>query len=307
MEERELLGRIRVIKTKANRLANEYMAGAYLSVFKGRGMSFEEVRPYQPGDDIRTIDWNVSARTGDVYSKVFVEERELTFYLIVALPKAAEFGTSGMTRRELAAEVAASHAFAAIKNNDRVGLIIYTDRVAHFVPPKKGVTHVLRVVSDILRFKPGKSAQAKGHGLVEALKYARNITKKRVNAVLCGDHQLAPELLDEVDTALSIATRRHELVAFSTLDPLDDPLRRGVRMPACGLMRFEDMDSGSVTLLDTSSRRVRERYEVDASAVHSRVETLFKRHSVEHEFLFTDRDWVPAVNRLYLRKAKRKK
>ena len=307
MEERELLPRIRVIKTKANRLANEYMAGAYLSVFKGRGMSFEEVRPYQPGDDVRTIDWNVSARTGDVYSKVFVEERELTFFLLVDMSPSVDIGTRGMTKRDLNTEVAASFAFSAIKNNDRVAPIIYTDSAEHFVPPKKGTSHVMRVIRDLMTFRSsGEAAEGPG-GLPDSLRFLMNVMKKRANTVILSDFLLKPGELAAVDRAFSVAGRRHDLTCLPTLDPLDDPLARGIELPAMGMVSLEDPETGETRLMDFGSSKVRRTYSLRARERMARVENLFKKHSIDYELLWTDQDWVPAVNRLYLRKAKRKK
>jgi uncharacterized protein (DUF58 family) len=306
METSKLLEKLRPIKVKANRLANEHMAGAYRSVFKGRGMSFEEVRPYQDGDDIRVIDWNVSARSRDLFVKLFVEERELTFFLVLDMSRSAAFGSRGMERKELIAQVAAAHAFAAIKNNDRVGLIIHTDRVAHFVPPKKGVTHVLRVIRDILEFEPKGGSGDAGEGLSAAVRYLMSVTKKTVNAVLISDFFVPDKRLPDVERALSLARQRHDLTAFFAMDPLDDPKARGENMPAAGLVELEDLETGAARLVDLSSRSVRERYGRQASAGRARVETLFKKLSIHYEHVWTDRDWVPPVNRLYLRKAKRK-
>lgn len=307
METSELLLRLRPIKVKANRLANEYMAGAYRSVFKGRGMSFEEVRSYQDGDDIRIIDWNVSARTGDLFVKVYVEERELTFFLVLDMSRSAGSGSHGMARKDLIAQVAAAHAFAAIKNNDRVGLIIYAGDVAHYVPPKKGVTHVLRLVRDILEFQPETGAGDAGAGLVAAVRFLMNVTKKRANAVLISDFFVPRERLGEVEKTLSLARPRHDLTAFFALDLLDDPLARQTDLPSAGLVELEDPETGRTRLVDTGSRSVRGLFGREASAQRARVETLFKKLTIHYEHLWTDQDWVPPVNRLYLRKAGRKR
>ena len=307
MDATQLLARLRPIKVKANRLANEHMAGAYRSVFKGRGMSFEEVRPYQPGDDIRVIDWNVSARTGELFVKVFVEERELTFYLMLDMSRSSDFGTRGMSRKDLIAEVAAAHAFSAIKNNDRVGLIIYTDEVAHFVPPKKGVTHVLRIIRDVLEFSPRGGASDAGSGLAAAVKYLMNITKKASNAVILSDFFMSEKSRPEVERALTLARQRHDLTAFFALDPLDDPLDRGLSFPGAGLITLEDLETSGEVLLDSGSRFVREAFSRTARSHRAKVETLLKKLSIHYETVWADQDWVPPVNRLYLRKAKRKK
>jgi uncharacterized protein (DUF58 family) len=306
MDAAKLLSRLRPIKVKANRLANEHMAGAYRSVFKGRGMSFEEVRPYQPGDDVRVIDWNVSARTGDLFVKVFVEERELTFYLMLDMSRSSDFGTRGMLRKDLIAEVAAAHAFSAIKNNDRVGLIIYTDKVAHFVPPKKGVKHVLRIIRDVLEFAPEGGRGDAGTGLAAAVRYLMNITKKASNAVLISDFFMQHQSQPEVERALTLARRRHDLTAFFALDPMDDPSQRGLSLPSAGLITLQDLETEAEVLVDTGSRAVRDCYGREARGQRARAETLFKKLSIQYETLWTDQDWVPPVNRLYLRKARRR-
>jgi len=313
MDTQDLLRRLRPIKVKANRLANEHMAGAYRSVFKGRGMSFEEVRPYQDGDDIRVIDWNVSARSRELFVKLYVEERELTFFLILDMSGSADFGSRGMPRRELIAQVAAAHAFAAIKNNDRVGLIIHTGEVAHFVPPKKGVTHVLRVIRDILEFTPASRGGDAGAGISAALRFLMGVTKKRANAVLISDFFVPRERMAEVERALSLARPRHDLTAFFAFDPLDDPLlqedpkrTRWEPLAGAGLVELEDLETGETRLADLSSRSVRTRYGKEAAAQRGRMESLFKKLSIQYEHVWTDRDWVPPVNRLYLRKARRK-
>jgi len=295
---RELMSRLRRIEIKTSRLANREMAGAYRSVFKGHGMSFEEVRPYQQGDDVRVIDWNVSARTGDLFVKVFVEERELTVFLLLDMSPSSEFGTRLRTRRDLIAEVAAVHAFSAIRNNDRVGLIIFTDRVEHFVPPKKGKTHVLRVIRDILEFQPGKASSG-GSGIAPALGLLSKVTKKTSVAFLVSDFFVAPGEQDDLRKALSIASRRHDLVAYVTRDPADDEL------PDVGLVTLKDAETGRLRLVDTSSASVRCRFARQAVADRARVETLLKRLSVDYELLATQRDYIPAVNRLFLKRARR--
>jgi len=295
---RELMSRLRRIEIKTSRLANREMAGAYHSVFKGHGMSFDEVRPYQQGDDVRVIDWNVSARTGDLFIKVFVEERELTVFLLLDMSLSADFGTRGRTRRDLIAEVAAVHAFSAIRNNDRVGLIIFTDKVEHFVPPKKGKTHVLRVIRDILEFKPGRTPCGTS-GIAPALGLLSKVTKKTSVAFLMSDFFVAQSEQDELRKALSVAVRRHDLVAYITRDPADEQL------PDVGLVTLRDAETGQFRLLDTHSAAVRGRFERQAVADRARVETLLKRLSVDYEMLSTSRDYIPAVNRLFTKRARR--
>ncbi len=298
MIDRDLIARLRRIEIKTSRLANQEMAGQYRSVFKGRGMSFEEVRPYQAGDDVRVIDWNVSARTGELFIKVFVEERELTVFLLLDMSASANFGTRGSLRRELIAEVAAVHAFSAIKNNDRVGLFIFTDKVAHFVPPKKGRTHVLRVIRDILEFDAPRSGIS-ATGIPDAVKYLMNITKKRSVAVLLSDFFISPDEIPGVKRALSVAAQRHDFVAYVTRDKADEEL------PVGGLMTLENLEGGGLHVVDSSSRKVRQRFRRAAQEDRANVESLLKRLSIDYEVLWTQQDYIPAVNRLFSRRARR--
>ncbi len=298
MIDRELMARLRRIEIKTSRLANQEMAGQYRSVFKGRGMSFEEVRPYQQGDDIRVIDWNVSARTGDLFIKVFVEERELTVFLLLDMSASANFGTRNSLRRELIAEVAAVHAFSAIKNNDRVGLVIFTDEVAHFVPPKKGRTHVLRVIRDILEFDAPTSGTDHS-GIPEAVKYLMNITKKQSVAILLSDFFVAPEELPAVKKSLSVASQRHDFVAYLTRDPADEEL------PFAGLLTLEGLEGGGLHVVDSGSARVRNSFNRHALSDRAQVESLLKRLSIDYEVLWTEGDYIPVVNRLFARRARR--
>jgi len=295
---KELLSKLRRIEIKTSRLASQEMAGQYRSVFKGHGMSFDEVRPYQHGDDIRVIDWNVSARTGELFVKVFVEERELTVFLLLDMSRSSEFGTRERTRKELIAEMAAVHAFSAIKNSDRVGLIIFTDRVEHFVPPKKGKTHVLRVIRDILEFTPGRRDVA-GSGIPEAVKYLMKITKKTSVAFLISDFFVGEKELPDVKKALSVASQRHDIVVYMTRDAADESL------PVAGLVTLEDLETGEERLLDSGSGMVRSSFERRAFSDRAHVETLLKRLSIDYEMLWTDKDYIPVVNRLFEKRARR--
>ncbi len=296
---RELLSRLRRIEIKTTRLANEQMAGQYRSVFKGHGINFDEVRPYQEGDDIRVIDWNVSARTGELFVKVFAEERELTAFLLLDMSASSKFGSRGRSRQELIAEIAAVLAFSAIRNNDRVGLIIFTDKVEHFVPPKKGKTHVLRVIRDILSFEPKGRGEASA-GLVEGLKYLTKITKKTSVSFLLSDFFVGEEDVAGVKRALSIARQRHDMIPIMTIDPLDE------RFPDIGHVAAEDPETGNVIWIDTSSRGVRRRFEQEAFAQRARMEAMFKTLSLDYLKVWTDRDdYIPQFNLLFQRRAKR--
>ncbi len=295
----ELRKKLRHIEIATSRLATDQMAGQYRSVFKGRGMSFEEVRPYQDGDDIRLIDWNVSARTGDLHVKLFVEERELTVFLLVDASRSARFGTRGMTRRELQAEVSALLAFSAIKNNDRVGLIIFTDRVEHIVPPRKGRQHVMRVIMDVLRFEPERPGAEPG-GISEALRTLVGITKKTSVAFLLSDFFIkSPAEFGGLKKSLAIAKQRHDLVPLIARDPAD------LVLPPAGLVAVEDPETGARRIVDFSSRGVRTRYATAATRSDQDLVDLFRSQGLDFETIRTDQDYMAPLLRLFRRRARR--
>jgi uncharacterized protein (DUF58 family) len=242
---REVLRQIRRLQLRARRAVEDLLGGEYHSVFKGTGIAFEEVREYQPGDDVRGIDWNVTARMGHPFVKRFVEERELTVMLLIDCSASNEFGTRLQQKREVAAELAAVLAFSAISNNDKVGLVAFTDRVERFVPPGKGTKHVLRVIRDVLFFQPSH----KGTSLRDALDYVNRVLPRRAIIFLLSD------FLDrEYERALKRTGRRHDLIAVQLTDP------REAELPAVGLLEVEDPETGQHLLLDTGSRAVREAY-----------------------------------------------
>src|SRR5262245_27627092 len=236
---RDLLKKIRKIEIVTERLVRDRMAGQYHSVFKGSGIAFSEVRQYMAGDDIRLIDWNVSARMNETYVKLFTEEREMTVLLLVDMSASGRFGSRDQEKRELSAELSAVLAFSAIRNNDRVGLIIFTDDVERFVPPKKGKKHVLRVISEILSFEPRSSRTNIGAGL----EFLSRIARRRAVAFLVSDF-LSPQ--ESFEHALRIAARRHDLIPVTVTDPLEEGL------PSVGLMELMDPETGEVVLFDTS-------------------------------------------------------
>src|SRR6478672_7201171 len=238
MLRRDLLRKIRKIEIVTERLVRDRMAGQYHSVFKGRGIAFSEVREYMPGDDIRLIDWNVSARMNETYVKLFVEEREMTVLLLVDMSASGRFGSREQEKRELAAELAAILAFSAIRNNDRVGLIIFTDEVERFVPPKKGKKHVLRVVSEILQFKEKSRRTALDVGL----DFLGHVIRRKAVAFLISDF-LAP--VGSYERALRITARRHDLIPVRVSDPLEEAL------PDVGLIEMVDPETGGVVVFDT--------------------------------------------------------
>ncbi len=246
---REVLRQIRRLQLRARRAVEDLLGGEYHSVFKGTGMAFEEVREYQPGDDVRTIDWNVTARMGHPFIKRYIEERELTVLLLVDWSGSHQFGTARQQKREVAAELAAVLAFSAISNNDKVGLIGFTDRVECFLPPRKGVRHVLRLIREALYFQPVH----RGTALREGLNFLNRIQHRRAIVFLLSD------FLDHgFEQALKRTGRRHDLIAIRIHDRREDEL------PAVGLVELEDAETGRRLVVDTSSRQVRERFTLEA-------------------------------------------
>ena len=251
---KDLVSRIRRIEITTRRVVTETLAGQYVSVFRGRGMAFSEVRLYQPGDEIRTIDWNVSARMNEPYVKVFTEERELTVMLLVDLSRSQDFGTVDKTKGELAAEIAAMLAFSAITNNDRVGAVLFTDRVERFIPPKKGKKHVLALITEILATKP----VGKGTDLPMALQYLGNVTRRRTVTFVLSDFivpgQAGPAAAKAWEQSLRLAAKRHDLVPISIADPHEEEL------PPLGIVYAEDPETGATVRVDLRDPGVRRRY-----------------------------------------------
>ncbi len=240
MLSREVLEKVRRIEIQTRRMVTDALAGEYHSIFKGRGMEFAEVREYQVGDDVRTIDWNVTSRTGALHVKKFTEERELTVLLVLDASGSADFGTRTRFKRELAAEMGALLAFSAIKNNDRVGALVFTDDVEMYVPPRKGRSHVLRVIRDLLYFEP----RGRGTNLARACEYLNRVTRKRAVVFLLSD------FLDAgFDKPLAVAAKKHDLISIFISDPVE------VEIPGVGLVELEDAESGRRLLVDTSDRK----------------------------------------------------
>ncbi|MHC1741799.1 MAG: DUF58 domain-containing protein [Syntrophobacteraceae bacterium] len=246
---KELARKIRTIQIYTTKVVNDVLAGEYESVFKGRGMEFDEVREYQVGDDVRSIDWNVTARAGKPFIKKYREERELTVLFLVDLSASGTFGSVKQTKSELAAEICALLAFAAIRNNDKVGLIVFTDQVERFIPPGKGSRHVLRVIRDILTFRPRRSRT----DIAGALDYLGRVQSRRAVVFLISDFQA-----EGFEKSLRVLGRRHDVIAVSISDS------RELRLPDVGLIELEDAETGERLLIDTGSREVRKRYEVQA-------------------------------------------
>lgn len=287
---REILKKLRKIEIRTSRLANEQLAGGYHSVFKGRGMAFSEVRQYQPGDDVRFIDWNVSARMSDTYVKVFTEEREMTVMLLVDLSASERFGAVARPKVETVAEVAALLAFSAIKNNDRVGLILFTDRIERFVPPKKGKGHVMRVITEILNARP----QGQGTDLNVALDTLAGIQRKRSVAFLVSDL-----IAGGWERTLRVASARHDLIPVQVVD------RREEELPDVGLALVEDLETGETLEIDTSNPKVRAAYNTRIAKERAKREQVFGRMGIDHVTVRTDEDYVKPLGELFRRRERR--
>jgi len=286
----DILKKVRRIEIRTSRLVNESLAGEYHSVFKGRGMEFSEVREYQFGDDIRSIDWNVTSRMGHPYVKKHVEERELTVILLVDFSASGEFGTRRQFKREIEAEICAILAFSAIKNNDRVGLIAFTDRIETFLSPRKGKDHVLRVIREVLYFRP----RGRATDLGAALQFMyRTITKRAVVFVV------SDFLAQAYEQPLRVAARKHDVIAITVTDPREEDL------PPIGLLDLEDAETGSRVLVDASDRRTRERFRAWAEKRRAARETLFRANAIDNLELFTDRPYEVPLLRFFHRRARR--
>jgi uncharacterized protein (DUF58 family) len=281
---RELVKKLKKIEIFTSRLANDQLAGSYHSVFKGRGMAFSEVRQYQPGDDVRFIDWNVSARMNDTYVKVFTEEREMTVMLLVDLSASERFGSVEKPKIETVAEVAALLAFSAIKNNDRVGLILFTDRIERFVPPKKGRSHVMRVVTEILNADP----QGEGTDLRVALDLLGSIGKRRTVAFMISDF-----IAEDYEKPLRVVSKKHDLIPIQIVDPRENEL------PDVGLALVEDLETGELVEVDTSNLDVRAEYAREAKRQRASREHLFRRLQLDHVTVSTDQDFVRPLTELF--------
>jgi uncharacterized protein (DUF58 family) len=288
---KELLKKIRRIEIRTSHLVNDALAGHYHSAFRGMGMEFEEVRPYQIGDDIRSIDWNVTARTGEPYVKIFREERELTVVLVVDLSRSQEFGTRGQFKRELVAEIGATLAFSAIKNNDKVGLILFTDRVEKFVPPRKGAGHVLRVIRELLAFEPA----GRGTRLAAALEHLNRILRRKAVVFVISDFQDA-----HYEHALRLARQKHDVILIDVSD------RRERDLPAVGLIELEDTESGRRVVVDSSSRAWRQDYrELVADFIEKR-DRLLKRSRLDVIHVSTGDSFVEPLTRFFRQREKRR-
>ena len=288
MLSKELIKKIRQIQIRTSHQVTEVMAGEYKSAFKGRGMEFDEVRQYQPGDDVRTIDWNVTARTGHPYIKRFVEERELTVMLMVDASSSGSFGSITCSKNEVAAELAALLAYSAIRNNDQVGLIIFTDQIEKYVPPKKGRQHVLRVIREILFFnKPEHGAT----NITTALEYLQKICTRRSVVFLISDY-----LSEGYDKALLLASKRHDLIPVTITDP------REVALPDVGLLDLMDAETGERILIDTHDAKVRKAFAFLGSNEREERSKKFRQASAESLDIRTDSSYVDELIRFFKRR-----
>ncbi|MCL5019312.1 MAG: DUF58 domain-containing protein [Patescibacteria group bacterium] len=287
---KEILKKVARIEIQTRGLVNDVFSGEYHSVFKGRGMEFSEVREYQFGDDIRTIDWNVSARLGHPFVKVFEEERELTVMLLMDMSSSGDFGTHDRLKGEIAIEICALLAFSAIKNNDKVGLIIFTDKIEKFVPPKKGKRHVLRVLRELLYFKP----EDRKTNISIALQYLSNVVRKRSVVFLVSDF-----IAENYDKALRIANRRHDIVAISISDP------RERNLPDVGFIELEDAETGEIITVDSTDVTLRNLFNLKATKEQEERSRLFKSMDVDHIDISTDQSYIEPLIRFFRMRAKR--
>lgn len=286
----ELLKKVRKIEIKTRSLSHQIFAGEYHSAFKGRGMAFSEVREYQFGDDVRNMDWNVTARLRSPYIKVFEEEREMTVVLLVDVSSSSIFGSISKSKRELVAEIAAVLSFSASINNDKVGALFFSDRVEKFIPPKKGRSHLLRILRELLEFKP----ESDGTNISEALRFLTNAIKKKCTAFLLSDLlDVDQQCKPNYEEALKIAVNRHDISVINVYDPRDRSI------PDVGLIRVRDAESGKEMWVDTSSRQVRNHYNQWSIGVYDRAKQLFNKFKVDCVSISTDQDYVKGLIALF--------
>ena len=297
---REILKKVRQIEIRTRRLVDSSMGGEYHSVFKGRGMDFDEVREYVPGDEVRTIDWNVTARSGRPFVKKFTEERELTILLLVDVSASGNFGSTSQSKREMAAELASVLAFSAIRNSDKVGLILFSDQIEQYIPPKKGRRHVLRVVREILYFQP----QHRGTDIIQALDFANRVTRRRAVTFLISDFQTSGDqtrALASLQRAIRLTQTRHDLVAMHIQD------RREEELPDVGLLAIEDAETGEMLELSTSNPKVRARF---AELSRRNVEALrrvLNAEAVDSLELETGESYVPPLMQFFKTRERRRR
>lgn len=282
METAELLKKVRKIEIKTRGLSTQVFSGSYHSAFKGKGMTFSEVREYQPGDDVRSIEWNVTARYNHPFVKVFEEERELTVMLLVDMSASRAFGTRTQLKQDLITELCAVLSFSAIQNNDKIGVIFFSDKIEKFIPPKKGKSHILRIIRELIEFQP----EHKGTNIASALKYLTNIIKQRCIAFVISDFD------DEnFDDALKIANKKHDIVALKIYDEREHIL------PDVGMVRLTDAETGEVRWVNTSDEKIRKQYALNAKHRDEKLNTLFMKSGVDFTEIATHQPYIkPLVN-----------
>lgn len=291
MDSKEIFKKVRKIEIKTRGLSNQIFSGEYHSVFKGRGMTFSEVREYQFGDDIRNIDWNVTARFNHPFIKIFEEERELTVMLLIDVSGSNNFGTQSQLKQDVVTEIAAVLSFSAIQNNDKVGVIFFSDKIEKFIPPKKGTTHILRIIRELIDFK----AENKGTNIAEALRYLTNAIKKKATVFVISD------FMDEgMEKAIQIANYKHDLIAIRITD------EREKEIPDVGMVRMLDAETGKTMWVDTSSSKVRKLYANMVAAKTASLDSMFARFGVDVVNIYTGKDYViPLMNLFKKREARR--
>lgn len=285
MDTQEILSKVRKIEIKARGLSNNIFAGQYHSAFKGRGMAFSEVREYQYGDDIRDIDWNVSARFHRPYVKVFEEERELTVMLLIDVSGSLDFGTRRAMKRDVVTEIAATLAFSAMQNNDKIGVIFFTDKIEKYIPPKKGRKHILFIIHELLDFQP----ESRKTDVKNAVEFLTSVLKRRCTTFLMSDFYTQ----NDFERALTVCNHKHDVVAVQVYD------RRAAELPNVGLMRVKDAETGHEMLIDTSDKRLRKAH---SDYWHTRQDTLngvFNRSNVDKVTIATDEDYVKSLMQLF--------
>ena len=291
MDAQDIFKKVRKIEIKTRGLSNQIFSGEYHSVFKGRGMAFSEVREYQFGDDIRNIDWNVTARFNHPFVKIFEEERELTVMLLIDVSGSNNFGTQSQLKQDVVTEIAAVLSFSAIQNNDKVGVIFFSDKIEKFIPPKKGSTHILRIIRELIDFK----AENKGTNIAEALRYLTNAIKKKSTAFLISD------FMDEgFEKAIQIANYKHDLIAIRVTD------EREKEIPNVGMVRMLDAETGNSMWVDTSRSRVRKHYASQIAAKTTQLDTMFARFGVDMVKIYTGKDYVKPLMNLFKKREARK-
>ncbi len=290
LNETDLLKKVRKIEIKTKALSHQIFAGEYHSAFKGRGMAFSEVREYQWGDDVRNMDWNVTARLRAPYVKVFEEERELTVVLLIDVSRSGLFGTRGMVKRDMIAEIAAVLSFSAIINNDKVGALFFSDKVEKFIPPKKGRSHLLHIIREVLEYEP----QSTGTDLSEALRYLTNALKKRCNAFVLSDLIDADaDANPRYEEAIKVAANRHDISVVEVYDPLEREI------PNVGLVNIKDSETGRTAWVDTGSRKVREAYGAWFASLRANEDKLLSKYNIDRVKVAVDEDYVKALMMLF--------